>query len=131
MADIYTRMRATSQRLLAPTNKGGLGQGKIELVRYTPAPPPPNLWDAPLEPVRQVTPLDGVARGVGKEMVGAPVENGGQIVATDLLLTVAPWSGSYKPTDTIEVDGSPVTILSCKNIPAAGTACAIQFVARR
>lgn len=72
-----------------------------------------------------------MARGVGKELVGTPVENGGQVIATDLLVTVAPWGGDVQPTQRLEVDGSPVIILSVKNIPAAGTVVAIQMVVRR
>lgn len=131
MADIYTRIRATAQRLLAPTSQGGLGQGTIELVRYVEGAPGPNAWDPPATPEREVTVLDGAARGVGKELIGAPVETGGQIVATDLQVIVAPWGGGVEPADVLEIDGSAVTILSVKNIPAAGTVCAVKFVVRR
>ena len=131
MADLYDRMQATATRLLSPTSEGGLGQGSIALVRYVPGAPGPDPWSPPSEPTRQVTPLKGAARGVGKELIGAPVETGGQIVATDLIVIVAPWDGAYEPADVLELDGSPVTILSVKNIPAVGTVCAIQFVARR
>lgn len=131
MADFYSRMRATATSLLAPTSGGGMGQGKIELVRLVPGAPGPNPWDPPAIPTRQVTELNGAASGVGRELVGTPVENGGQIVATDLKVIVAPWDGSYDPGDILEVDGKPVTVLSVKNIPEAGTVCAVQFVARR
>lgn len=131
MADIYERMQATARRLLAPTDEGGLGQGKIELVRYVAGPPPANSWDPPSPPSRQVTPLDGAASGVGKELVGTPVETGGQIVATDLQVIVAPWGGEYDPADVLEIDGKPVTVLSVRNIPAAGTVVAVKFVVRR
>lgn len=136
MADIYTRMQATARRLLAPTDLGGLGQGEIAIVRYVPGPAPANQWDAPTAPAPRRIPLDGAARGVGKELVGTPVENGGQIVATDLLVIVAvPESGynadDYEPADVLEIDGAPVAVMSVKNIPAAGIPCAIQFVARQ
>lgn len=131
MADFYDRMRGTAIRLLAPTNEGGLGQGSITLVRYVDGPPPANPWDPPSSPTRQVTPLDGAARGVGKELIGAPVETGGQIVATDLQAIVAPWGGAYEPGDVLELDTKPVTILKVDNIPAVGTVCAIRFVVRR
>lgn len=131
MADIYTRMQATARRLLAPTNLGGLGQGTIELVRYVEGPPPANPWDTPTPGERHITVLDGVARGVGKELIGAPVETGGQIVATDLQVVVAPWGGEVEPAQVLEINGSPVTILSVENIPAAGTVCAVKFVVRQ
>ena len=127
----YEDMRQVAIDLLAPTDEGGLGQGKIELVRYVDGPPPANPWDPPAEPSREVTTLDGVARGVGKELVGLPVETGGQIVATDLVVLVAPWGGEYGPGWVLEVDRLPVTVLKVENIPAAGLACAVRFVARR
>lgn len=131
MGDFYDDMRLVAVELLAPTDDGGLGQGKIELVRYVPGQPGPNPWDPPAPPSRQVTPLDGVARGVDKELVGTPVENGGAIVATDLVVLVAPWGGGVDPAQVLELDGAPVTILSVRNIPAVGTVCAVQMVVRR
>ncbi|WP_293875561.1 hypothetical protein [Sphingomonas sp. UBA978] len=131
MDDFYASMRQTAIDLLAPTSEGGLGQGTIELVRYLDSATPANPWDPPAPQEREVTVLDGAARGVGKDLVGAPVENGGQIVATDLQVIVAPWGGAYEPTDVLEIDDSPVTILKVENIPAAGMVCAIRFVVRR
>ncbi|WP_311271044.1 hypothetical protein [Sphingobium sp. WCS2017Hpa-17] len=136
MGDFYDDMRAVGRELLAPTSAGGLGQGEIAITRYVAGPAPVNPWDAPSPPTPERIPLDGAARGVGKELVGTPVENGGQIVATDLLVIVAvPESGynadDYEPADVLEIDGAPVTVMSVKNIPAAGIPCAIQFVARQ
>ena len=131
MPDIYERMRATAQRLLAPTSEGGYGQGSIALVSYVPGSPPATEWSPPSPPTREDTPLSGAVRGVGKELIGAPVENGGQIVATDLQVIVAPWGGEYEAGQVMEIDGAPVTILKIENIPAAGTACAIRFIVRR
>ncbi len=133
MADLYTRMAGVSKRLLAPTAQGGLGQGKIELVRLTPAATDPEKpWLPPGAPTRAVTPLDGAARGVGKELVGTPVENGSAIVATDLVVIVAPWGGSVQPGDILELDGVAVnTILKIENIPAVGTVSAVRFIVRQ
>lgn len=130
MVDIYDRMQATARRLLAPTNQGGLGQGDIRLVRYVPAALGPHPWSPPAPPTRQVTKLYGAARGVTKELIGAPVQTGGQIVATDMVVTVAPWGGDYDPADVLEIDGRPVTVLKVEDLPAAGTVCAVRFVAR-
>lgn len=127
----YEDMRQVAIDLLAPTDEGGLGQGTIELVRYVPGVPGPDPWSPPAEPSREITPLNGVARGVGKELVGLPVETGGQIVATDLVVLVASWGGEYGPGWVLEVDGLPVTVLRVRNIPEAGITCAIQFIARR
>ncbi|WP_395326931.1 hypothetical protein WBP06_09460 [Novosphingobium sp. BL-8H] len=131
MGEFYADMRQTAIDLLAPASEGGLGQGSIALVRLVPGPPPANEWNPPADPTREVTPLDGAARGVGKELIGAPIETGGQIVATDLIAIVAPWDGEYDPADAVELDGKPVTVLSVKNIPAVGTVCAVQFVLRQ
>lgn len=131
MSDFYDEMAAMTRELLAPTSGGGLGQGSIALVRYVDGPPPANPWDPPSEPTTVVTPLDGAARGVAKELIGAPVETGGQIVATDLQVIVSPWGGAYEPGDVLNLDDSPVTILKIDNIPAVGTVCAIRFVVRR
>lgn len=131
MDDFYASMRQTAVDLLAPTSEGGLGQGSIELVRYLDAPAPANPWDAPGVQEREITVLDGAARGIGKELIGASVENGGQIVATDLQVIVAPWGGGCEPADVLTIDGEPVTILKVENIPAAGLVCAVRFVVRR
>lgn len=130
MSDFYDEMADVVREMLAPTSGGGLGQGSIALVRYVPGPPPINSWDPPSAPTRQVTTLNGAARGVAKELIGAPVETGGQIVATDKQVIVAPWGGSYDPGDVLELDGAPVTVLKIDNIPAVGTVCAIRFVVR-
>lgn len=131
MADFYDEMADMARELLALTGRGGLGQGTINLVRYVPGPPPAQPWDPPSDPVRQDTTLKGAATGVSKEMIGAPVETGGQVVATDLSVIVAPWGGTYETGDVLEIDGAPVTILKIQNIPAAGTVSAIRFVVRR
>lgn len=130
MGEFYSDMAQMARELLAPTSEGGLGQGYIELVRYLPGPPPANPWDPPAQPERDITVLDGAARGVSKELIGAPVENGGQIIATDLQVIVAPWGGEYQPADTLEIDGAPVTVLRVENIPAAGIVCAVRFLVR-
>lgn len=131
MGDFYDDMRQVTIDLLAPTNEGGLGQGTIKLVRIVPGTLGPDPWSPPAAPTRQVTPLNGAARGVGKEMIGAPVENGGQIIATDLQVIVAPWGGAYEAGQVLELDGTPVTILKIENIPAVGTVAAIRFVVRQ
>lgn len=131
MSGFYDDMRAMVADLFQPDADGGLGQGEIELVLLVPGAPGANAWDPPADPTRQVTPLNGVARGVGKELVGLPVENGGQIVASDLLVIVEPWGADYDPAFVLEIDGKAVTVLSVQNVPEAGTVCAVKFVARR
>ncbi|ALC12480.1 hypothetical protein [Sphingopyxis sp. 113P3] len=130
MSDFYADARQMATELLAPTSEGGLGQGSIQLVRLVPGAEPTNPWDPPTAPTPQVTTLHGAARGVAKELIGAPVETGGQIVATDKMVIVSPWGGTYEPGDVLKIDGAPVTVLKIDNIPAAGTVCAIRFIVR-
>lgn len=131
MGDFYADMAQAARELLAPTDEGGLGQGAIQLVTYVPGAPGANPWDPPAPPSRQITPLDGAVRGVSKELIGAPVETGGQVIATDLQVIVSPWGGAYQPGQVLELDGDPVTILKIDDIPAVGTVCAIRFLVRR
>lgn len=130
MTDFYSEMADVAREMLAPTTEGGLGQGAIQLVRLIPGDAPTNAWDPPAEPTPEIITLNGAASGVAKELIGAPVENGGQIVATDRQVIVAPWGGEYEPTDALKLDGVAVTILKVSNIPAVGTVCAIRFVVR-
>jgi len=129
--DFYEEMRDVARELLAPTSKGGLGQGSIELIRYIEGSEQVDPWSPPAPPEREITVLDGAARGVGKELVGTPVDAGGQIVATDLQVIVAPWGGEYEPGNVLELDGSPVTVLAVRKLPAVGITCAVRFVVRR
>lgn len=131
MADFYTEMAGVARSLLSPTSQGGLGQGKIELVRYTPGPPPANEWDPPSAPVRNVTLLNGAARGVSKEMIGTEVAPGTAIISTDLIIIVAPWAGAYEPGEVLELDAKPVIILKVENIPAVGILSAVRFIVRK
>ena len=129
MTDFYTEMGAVATELLSPTSSGGLGQGSITLVKYT-AVAPAEPWLPPPSPIEARVPLLGAARGVGKDLIGVSVENGGQIVATDLMVIVAPFAGGVDPTDVLEIDGAPVTILSVQRVPEAGITSAWKFVVR-
>lgn len=130
MADFYEQMAGVANELLAPTSQGGLGQGVIKLVKYT-AVPPTNPWDLPAPPARTETTLKAAARGVSKEFIGQEYAPGNPIVATDLIIIVAPWGGTYEPGDSIEIDGRPTTVLRYDNIPAAGITSAIRFIVRQ
>jgi hypothetical protein len=131
VSDIYTRMAGVSQRLLRPASEGGMGQGTIVLVQYTPGPPPTQPWEPPSAPVPVRTPLDGAVRGVGKELIGTAADNGTVIEAGDLQVIVAPWGGSAAPGDVLELDGSPATIMKVQAIPAVGITAAVKMVVRR
>lgn len=129
MPDFYTELGQVVTELLSPTSLGGLGQGSITLVKYT-AVAPAEPWLPSPSPTETRVSLLGAARGVGKDLIGAPVENGGQIVATDLMVIVAPFAGGVDPTDVLEIDGAPVTILSVQRVPEAGITSAWKFVVR-
>lgn len=130
MPDFYTEMAGVATELLSPTSAGGLGQGVIKLVRYTPV-ATTNPWDAPLPPTRTETLLLGAARGVSGKFVGMEVAPGNPIVATDLQVIAAPIAGGgYQPGDVIEIDGKPHQVLRYDNIPAAGIVSAIRFIVR-
>jgi len=128
---IYDRMAATTKRLLRPASAGGFGQGVIQLVRYAEVvDAASNPWDAPEPPERDVTVLDAVSRGVSAGLVGSTVAPGVHVMTTDQEVLSAPWSGEYRPTDVLEIDGMPVTVLRVDNIPPVGTVCAIRFIVR-
>lgn len=131
MAGFYDEMAGATRELLASTDKGGLGQGSIVLVQLVPGAPLANAWDAPSPPVPQYTPLDGAASGVGKELIGTPLENGSVIVAGDLKVIVAPWAGTANPEDLLELDGALATVMKVEQIPAIGTPAAIRLIVRR
>lgn len=131
MSDFYADMAGVARELLAPTDEGGLGQGSIVLVQYTPGPPPANSWDPPSAPVPKRTPLDGAVSGVGKDLIGTPLENGTAIVAGDLKVIVAPWGGTANPEDVLELDGVPATVMRVEPIPAIGITSAVRLIVRR
>lgn len=130
MADFYSELADFARDILSPTSAGGLGQGDIQLVRYTPGPPPTNPWDPPSDPVKTRAPLKGAARGVSEQLVGTEVAPGVQLLATDLIVIVAPWGGQYMASDELEIDGAPVTVMRVDRIPAAGIVSAFRFYVR-
>lgn len=128
MADLYTRMAATAERLLSPTSQGGLGQGRIELIRTTPGTPGANPWD-PVEPVTETELLKGAVRGVDKRLVGTNVGDA-VILASDRQAICATPKMDYTAGDTLSVDGKPVHIISVEKLPAAGVTVAVKFIVR-
>lgn len=127
MADFYSEMRQMAEELLAPTSKGGLGQGSIVLSRQS-STPGANPWDPPVITTTTET-LKGAVRGVSKELIGAEV-GGTVILASDRQVICAPPQMGYTAGDTLVVDGVPVHIVAVENIPAAGTVSAVRFIIR-
>ena len=129
MPEFYTEMAAMARNLLAPTSAGGLGQGEIVLVHKTPGAPNPNAPWEPVQPALQNEPLRGAVRGVSKELVG--VEMGGTVIlASDRQAITEVPSISYKPSDSLTIDGVPVQVIGFERIPAAGIASAVRFTIR-
>jgi hypothetical protein len=124
---IYTRARATADRLLAPAK---FGAGTIKLVRKT-ITPATNSWENPTI-TTMTEPLKAQAFGVSKELVGLPANEpeNGVVLATDKMVIAAVPVMGYRPGDLLAIDGAPVTIISVKNIPGAGTVSAIKFIVR-
>lgn len=129
MPDFYEEMAAVTAEMLAPTSEGGLGQGTIKLIRFTPGADPAEPWMPPTTPTRTELTLKGAAKGVSEKYIGT--QAGGQaIVASDREVIVAPFAGEYDPADVLEIDGQVATVLAVENIPAAGTVAAVRFICR-
>lgn len=131
MADFFDDMAAVARDLLKPSNQGGLGAraGAIKYVRYTPGTPPANPWDPPSTPVRTELAVRAQSFGVHKRLIGTEIANT-VIMATDKYVICERIPDGYQPTDVIEIDGAPTTILSVERIPAAGVISAIRFIVR-
>ena len=132
MADFFTDMANMARDVLKPSNQGGLGArtGSINLMVQQAPTPPTNPWDPPAVPVYISTPVRGQVFGVGQDLIGAPVPNGGQIVASDEQAILALWGGTAKVTDILQVDGKKYTILAVSQIPEAGTKSAVRLIIR-
>ena len=113
--------------LLKPDSQGGLGQGKIEIVRVTTV-PGANPWDPSTTTTTKET-LRGAAKGISKELIGTEI-GGTVILASDREVICEVPKSTYKPTDALMIDGETVTVLSVQNIPAAGITAAVKFIVR-
>ena len=129
MADIYTRMQATTRRLLRPGSQGGLGQGQIVLTRTIPGIPDASTpWIPPVN-TTQSEQIRGAVRGVDRRLVG--VEVGGTVIlASDRTAICEVPAMTYTAGDTLSVDGVPVHVISVEKIPAAGVTSAVKFIIR-
>ena len=130
MADIYTRMQGTADRLLAK-----YAQGTVTLSRTTTADPDPETPWIPGAETTVVYTLSATVKGVSQKFV-----DGTLILATDLEVTAAVTATdengaevSLDPdmtTDTLSIDGQAVTIIRDLSIPAAGTKAALRWIVR-
>lgn len=131
MADFFDEMAAVARDLLKPSDQGGLGAraGAIKYVRYTPGTPPVNPWDPPNPPTPVELPVRAQSFGINKRLIGTEIANT-VIMATDKYVICERIPDGYQPTDVIEIDGAPTTIISVERIPAAGVISAIRFIVR-
>ena len=122
-------MAGVARDLLLPSDQGGMGaeSGSVTFVRYT-AVAAAEPWLPPPEPTRVELDVRAQVFGVGKELVGTPVPNGGQIVSTDLMVIAE--RVDYEPGDVIELDGTAATILSVRRVPEVGVVSVVKFIVR-
>lgn len=129
MADFYSDLAKMATELLAPTSQNGLGQGVIQLTRTTPGEPDDDQPWLPVTPNYQSETLKGAVRGVDSRLVGTEVGSAVILASDRQALCTVPAMG-YRAGDTLSVDGTPVTVISVENIPAAGTTVATKFIIR-
>ena len=126
---IYTRAKATADRLLDPANLGAVS-GAVVLTRrtFTTA---ANPWEDPVVNVQSET-LKAQAFGVSSELIGSPANepDGPVVLASDrMVISAVPVMG-YRAGDVLAIDGAACTILRMWKIPAAGETSAVKFLVR-
>jgi hypothetical protein len=129
MADFYSEMADMARELLAPTSRGGLGQGTIILSRETPAKVDTAAPWEPVTPALTTEKLDGAVRGIDTRLVGVAM-GGTVLLASDRKAICTVPAMSYTAGDRLSVDGVPVHILAIEKIPAAGVTSAVRFFIR-
>lgn len=130
MAQFYEEMAAMSRDLLAPTSRGGLGQGVIAIIHRTQV-DPVNEWDTPWYTTTTEI-LDGAVSGVSQKMIssGELGQGGPVILATDLQAVCTPPKTPFATGDILTIDGKHMTVISYDNIPPAGVAVVTKFILR-
>lgn len=130
MVGFYDDMADMARDLLAPTSKGGLGQGVIAIVRQTEV-PAPNEWEAPTY-VESTEVLNGAVKGVSADLVSSAGFGGGGpvILATDLQAVCTPPKSAFSAGDIMTIDGKPLTVIRYDNIPPAGVTVVTRFILR-
>ena len=117
---IYDRMRGRADSLLAK-----YAQGTVVVHVITPGiPDPAQPWVA-VPPSKTPAALDAVVREVPKSLV-----DGTTVIVGDLLVTFAVPSVNISVGDQIVIDGKSLGVVQVMPIPPAGTAVAMQVVAR-
>ena len=117
MAFNQTKFKAVADRLLKKNSMGVVAITRIVTI------PAANSWDTPITTTQTET-VDAVVFGVANKYV-----DGVTILSTDLAVTMTV-PAQYQVGDLISVDGSPVTIVEEKPVPAAGDPVLLKFVVR-
>jgi len=107
-----------------------LGQGNVILTRITPGSQVPGMTWVASDPVSALETLRAAVSGASEYADGVTV------LATDLRIVAAVpalnWAmgGDDGGILSLSIDGKPVTIIRVRGLPAAGTATAIEIIAR-
>ena len=123
-----------ARELLAPDVDGGLGQGSVALVRTTPGTRNPDQSWLPVVPTVESETLRAVVSGaLPSGQQAQEYGDGVTVLSTDLkVLAAAPAMGWRlgEGVLSLTIDGRPATIIRVRGIPEAGTAAAVEFIAR-
>ena len=126
---IYTRAKATADRLLSPAKLGAVA-GAVVLTRRTVV-DAANPWEDPTITTQSET-LKAQAFGVSSQLIGSPANepDGPVVLASDRMVIAAVPMMGYRAGDVLAIDGQAVTILRMWKIPAAGETSAVKFLVR-
>lgn len=131
MAEFYADMAKVTVSLTNDTSQGGLGQGRLQISRTVKgAVDPSTPWVPPPDDVVQTEQTQGVVSGIETALVGTAADSGAVILASDRMAVCSVPAIRPVAGDTLFVDGKPKHIISVKQIPAAGIACAMKYVIR-
>lgn len=119
----YARMRHTADRLL-----DRFQQGEVVLARTMPGEPDPERPWVEVPPVEQTEVLRAVVSGAQE------YADGQTVLETDLRIVAAVPALDWRPGNdavlSLTIDERPLTIVRARGIPEAGTATAVEFIAR-
>jgi hypothetical protein len=120
MADFYADMAGIASGILAEFK-----QGTVVLIKSTPGTPDPATPWVPGTPSSTQYALNATVVSVADEFI-----DGTTILATDDMVTAAPFGVEPGPGDTMTIDGKAVTIIRQMRSPKAGTVVTWKWVVR-
>ena len=123
----YADMAQVARDLLAPDTAGGLGQGKITLVRTTPGTPDPSQPWVPVTPTVTTEDVNQISKTKAEYIIA------GTIVQTDLAYVIeAPRVIQPVPGDTVSVGGVHVGgVVHSEPFPAHGVTVLVKLWVNR